>query len=71
MILHLTYIYNNAFYVKSKQQVKDNIGPLKGQNGEISSESKFIAEELNDFFASSFTRENTQKLDTFCLCLIH
>ena len=49
-------------YVKSKQQVKDSIGPLKGQNGELSSDSKFMAEELNDFFASSFTRENTQNI---------
>ena len=49
-------------YVKSKQQVKDNIGPLKGQNGEISSDSKFMAEELNDFFASSFTQVNTQNI---------
>ena len=30
-------------YVKSKQQVKDSIGPLKGQNGEISSDLKFMA----------------------------
>ena len=49
-------------YVKSKQQVKDSIGLLKGQNGELSSDSKFMAEELNDFFASSFTRENTQNI---------
>ena len=33
-------------YVKSKQQVKDSIGPLKGQNGEIISNSKFKAEEF-------------------------
>ena len=31
-------------YVKSKQQVKDSIGPLKGQNGEVSSDSNFMAE---------------------------
>ena len=43
-------------YVKEKQQVKDSVGPLKGRNGEISSDSKFMAEELNTFFASSFTR---------------
>ena len=50
-------------YVKSKQQVKDSIGPLKGENGEISSDSKFMAEELkNAFFASSFSRENTKIL---------
>ena len=49
-------------YVKSKQQVKDSIGPLKRHNGEISSDSKFMAEELNAFFASSFTRENTANI---------
>ena len=49
-------------YVKSKQQVKDSIGPLRGQNGDVSSDSKFMAEELNNFFASSFTRENTDSI---------
>ena len=49
-------------YVKSKQQVKDSIGPLKGQNGEVSSDLKFMAEELNAFCASSFTRENTENI---------
>ena len=51
-----------SIYVKSKQQVKDSIGPLKGQNGEVSLDSKFMAEELNSFFASSFTRENTENI---------
>ena len=49
-------------YVKEKQQVKDSVGPLKGRNGEISSDSKFMAEELNTFFASSFTREDTDNI---------
>ena len=47
-------------YVKSKQQVKDSIGRPKGQNGEVSSDSKFMAEELNVFFASSFSRESIE-----------
>ena len=51
-------------YVKSKQQVKDSIGPLKGQNGEVTSDSKFKAEELNAFFASSFTQENTENISS-------
>ena len=45
-------------YVKSKQQVKDTIGPIRNSSDEISSDSQFMAEELNNFFASSFTREN-------------
>ena len=36
-------------YVKSKQQVKPSIGPLKGNSGEISSNSNFMADELNKF----------------------
>ena len=49
-------------YVKSKQQVKDSICSLKRENGEISSDLKFMAEKLNAFFASSFTRENTENI---------
>ena len=37
-------------YVKSKQQVKDSIEPLKGNSGEKSSNSNFMADELNKFF---------------------
>ena len=36
-------------YVKSKQQVKDSICSLKRENGEISSDLKFMAEKLNAF----------------------
>ena len=51
-------------YVKSKQQVKESIGSLKGQNGEVSPDSNFMTEELNNFFTSSFTRENDKTLKT-------
>ena len=55
-LLHLDF--SGTLNPNNKQQV----GPLKGQNGELSSDSKFMAEELNDFFAFSFTRENTQNI---------
>lgn len=49
-------------YVKSKRQVKDNIGPLKDSNGRTSSEKLFMAETLNKFFAEIFTNENTRHI---------
>ena len=36
-------------YVKSKQRVKNGIGPSREQSGEVSSDSKFMTEELNNF----------------------
>ena len=60
----MTHYDSKSFYmyVKSKQQVKDSIGPLNGQNGEVSSDSKFMAEESNAFFALPFTLENTENI---------
>ena len=49
-------------YIKSKQQIKDNIGPLKRRNGEVSSISKLKAEEFYNFVTSSFTRANTENI---------
>ena len=46
----------------SKQQIKDTIGPLKNEIGEFSSDTKFMADTLNKFFASSFTREDTSNV---------
>ena len=42
--------------------MKDSIGPLKGNSGEISSNSNFTADELNKFFVSSCTRENSNDI---------
>ncbi len=46
-------------YVRSKQQVKDGIGPLKNENGEVSADSNIMAKVLNECFASTFTRESS------------
>ena len=42
--------------------MKDSIGPLKGNSGEISSNSNFTADELNKVFVSSCTRENSNDI---------
>ena len=49
-------------YVRSKRQVKDNIGPFKDSDGQTSSDKFFMAETLNNFFAETFTNENTSSI---------
>ena len=43
-------------YVRSKQNVRDKVGPLEDNAGDI------MAEELNMHFSSVFTREDTSSL---------
>ena len=43
-------------YVKSKTKSRANVGPLK-VNGEVVSDNKKMAEILNDYFTSVFTKE--------------
>ena len=47
-------------YVRSKQKVKDAIGPLKTDIGELIPPGQKTADTLNDFFASVFTEENQE-----------
>ena len=49
-------------YVKSKTKSKVSVGPLKDANGKVISDSMEMAEELNSFFSSVFTREDTSNL---------
>ena len=49
-------------YVKSKTKCKVSVGPLKDANGKVISDSMEMAEELNGFFSSVFTREDTSNL---------
>ena len=44
-------------YVKSKTKSRTNVGPLK-VNNKLFSENKDMAQVLNDFFVSVFTKEN-------------
>ena len=49
-------------YIRSKQCVKDSIGPLKGNNGTVISNNKEMAESLNEYFSTVFTLEDTNAL---------
>ena len=45
-------------YVRSKQNVRDKVGPLKDNAGNIITQGFLMAEELNMHFSSVFTRED-------------
>ena len=48
--------------VRSKQNVRDKVGPLEDNAGNIITEGVLMAEELNMHFSSVFTREDTSSL---------
>ena len=49
-------------YIKSKRIVRDKIGPLENQGGQLCVEPREMGEILNDFFSSVFTKEKDIKL---------
>ena len=49
-------------YVRSKQNVRDKVGPLEDNFGNIVTKGFLMAEELNMHFSSVFTREDTSSL---------
>jgi hypothetical protein len=49
-------------YVKSKTKSRTGIGPLKMENGSITSDSKEMAELLNKYFTSVFEKERLDNL---------
>ena len=49
-------------YIRSKQRVKDSIGPLKGNNGAVISNNKEMAESLKQYFSTVFTLEDINAL---------
>ena len=49
-------------YARSKMKVKDRVGPLEDENGEVITDDKKSAELLNRFFSSVFTREVLENL---------
>ena len=49
-------------YVRSKQNVRDKVGPLEDNAGDIITEGILMAEELNMHFSTVFTREDTSLL---------
>ena len=49
-------------YVRSKQNVRDKVGPLEDNAGNIITQGFLKAEELNMHFSSMFTREDTSSI---------
>ena len=49
-------------YVRSKQNVRDKVGPLEDNFGNIVTQGFLMAEEFNMHFGSVFTREDTSSL---------
>ena len=49
-------------YVRSKQNVRDKVGPLEDNAGDKITGGFLMAEELNMHFSSVFTREDTSSL---------
>ena len=49
-------------YVWSKQNVRDKVGPLENNRGNIISEAFQMAEVLNEYFSSVFTTEDISSL---------
>ena len=49
-------------YVRSKQNVRDRVGPLEDNAGNKIAQGILMAEELNMHFSSVFTREDTSSL---------
>ena len=55
---------STSFYahVRSKENVRDKVGPLEDNAGDIIIGGFLMAEELNMHFSSVFTREDTTSL---------
>ena len=49
-------------YVRSKQNVQDKVGPLEDSAGYIISQGFLMAEDLNCYFSSVFTKEDISSL---------
>ena len=49
-------------YVRSKQNVRDKVGPLEDNAVNIITQGFVMAEELNMHFSSVFTREDTSSI---------
>ena len=49
-------------YVRSKQNVQDKVGPIEDSAGNIISQGFLMAEDLNGYFSSVFTKEDISSL---------
>ena len=61
-----TMSHSKSFYayVRSKENVRDKVGPLEDNAGYIITERFLVAEELNKHFSSVFSRECIRALPT-------
>ena len=48
--------------IRSKHNVRDKVGPLEDNAGNIITQGFFLTEELNMHFSSVFTRDDTSSL---------
>ena len=53
---------SKSFYVRSKQKVREKVGPLENNKGNIISDGFQMAEALNEYFSSVFTTEDISSL---------
>ena len=53
---------HKKYYVRSKQNVRDEVKPLEDSGGNILSQDFLMAEDLNGYFSSVFTREDISSL---------
>ena len=49
-------------YIRSKQKVRDKVGPLENNSGNMISDGCQMAEVLNEYFSSVFTTEDISSL---------
>ena len=62
VLIRVLYVFNVLAPVRSKQNVRDKVGPLEDSAGDIITEGILMAEEINMHFSSVFTREDTSSL---------
>ena len=58
-------------YMNNQQAVKDTIKALKGENGIITQNSKYIADILNKNFQTAFVKEDDGPLPSFQMKIFH
>ena len=49
-------------YIKSKQKIRPSIGPLIKSDGSLTADDQEVTETLNQFFESTFTKENLSSM---------
>jgi len=58
-------------YLKSKTSNRETIGPLKNSEGKLQTDNKSMADLLNSFFSSTFTKEDVSSIPQPAEPVIH